>query len=56
MYAMSVLVRQQLFMFTNLIDAIVMNGRKRAVVHRPVQFAMYPSVGECNGVSFALNF
>ena len=40
----------------NLIDAIVMNGRKRAVVHKPVQFAMYPSAGECNGISFALNF
>ncbi|WP_294635387.1 DUF5683 domain-containing protein [uncultured Bacteroides sp.] len=40
----------------NLVDAAVANGRKRAKVHKPVQFAMYPTLGECNGVGFALNF
>lgn len=40
----------------NLIDALVANGRKRSITHRPVRLAVYPSAGECNGVSLAFRF
>lgn len=41
----------------NIVDAIVANGRKRTVANKSsVHFSMTPVLGECNGVSFALNF
>lgn len=40
----------------NLIDALVANGRKRSISHKAVHLAVYPSAGECNGVSLAFNF
>lgn len=40
----------------NLIDALVSNGRKRSISHKAVHLAVYPSAGECNGVSLALRF
>lgn len=40
----------------NLVDALVANGRKRNIRHKPVNFALYPSVGDCNGVALSFNF
>ena len=40
----------------NIVDALVANGRKRAVVEKSVRFSMAPALGECNGVSLVLNF
>lgn len=40
----------------NIVDALVANGRKRAVVEKSVSLSMFPSLGECNGVSLVLNF
>lgn len=40
----------------NIVDALVANGRKRAVVDKRVRFSMAPALGDCNGVSLALNF
>lgn len=41
----------------NIVDALVANGRKRSITHKKdVHFSMYPTAGECNGVSFVLNF
>lgn len=40
----------------NLVDALVANGRKRNIRHEPVNFALYPSVGDCNGVALSFNF
>lgn len=40
----------------NLIDALVANGRQRTIVRKPVRFAVYPTVGEYNGVSLAIGF
>jgi hypothetical protein len=40
----------------NIVDALVANGRKRAVTDKRVRFSMAPALGDCNGVSLALNF
>lgn len=40
----------------NLIDALVANGRKRSITHKPVRLAVYPSVGDCNGMALAIRF
>lgn len=40
----------------NLVDALVANGRKRSTTHKPSQFALYPVVGDCNGMSLAFRF
>lgn len=40
----------------NIVDALVANGRKRAVIDKRVSFSMAPALGECNGVSLVLNF
>lgn len=40
----------------SLIDALVANGRQRTIVRKPVRFAVYPTVGEYNGVSLAIGF
>lgn len=40
----------------NLVDALVANGHKRSIRHKPVNFALYPSVGDCNGVALSFNF
>lgn len=40
----------------NLIDAVVANGRQRTIVRKPVRFALYPTVGEYNGVALAIGF
>ena len=34
----------------NLVDALVANGRKRAVTQKKVYFSLQPSVGDCNGI------
>lgn len=40
----------------NLIDALVANGRKRSITHKP-HFSLTPTTNaDCNGVSFAFNF
>lgn len=40
----------------NLIDALVANGRKRSVTHKQIQMALYPSAGDCKGMSLAVRF
>ena len=40
----------------NLIDALVANGRKRSTTHKAVSLAVYPSAGDCNGMSLAFRF
>lgn len=40
----------------NLVDALVANGRKRSIRHKPINLALYPSVGDCNGVALSFNF
>lgn len=40
----------------NLVDALVANGRKRTIRHKPVNFALYPSVGDCNGMALTFRF
>lgn len=40
----------------NLIDAMVANGRKRSKTHKEVRMALYPTAGDCNGVTLAYRF
>lgn len=40
----------------NLIDALVANGRKRSSTHKQSHMALYPSAGDCNGVTLAFRF
>lgn len=40
----------------NLVDALVANGRKRSIRHKPARLALYPSVGDCNGMTLAFRF
>ena len=40
----------------NIVDALVANGRKRAVTQKKVYFSLQPAVGDCNGIGLALNF
>ena len=40
----------------NLVDALVANGRKRSIRQKPVRLAVYPSAGDCNGMSLAVRF
>lgn len=40
----------------NLVDALVANGRKRTVRHKPARFALYPSTGDCNGMTLVFRF
>lgn len=40
----------------NLVDVLVANGRKRSIRQKPVHLALYPSLGDCNGMSLAFRF
>lgn len=40
----------------NIVDALVANGRKRAVTQKKAYFSLQPAVGDCNGIGLALNF
>ena len=40
----------------NLVDALVANGRKRSITHKPVRLAIYPAVGDCNGMTLGYRF
>lgn len=40
----------------NLVDALVANGRKRAVTQKRVYLSLQPVAGDCNGIGLAVNF